>query len=224
MPPAAEFIAAGAAEGASAGSRCCRSASIAFPFLPKVGDWNRFCRQHRRHDGREMLPLLRPDASHHARSEAVRVYCSGAMDVNHLDEALWRPDTPDIHRQQLHHGRFRRWHAGDARSVDVRRRGREPGRHHRCWQTTARLDVTDSRRRRPDATARRTGFMQPQTSIERTHGRRSIAKALAAGHPSRRDILSSIRNSTRRFADKGPVRGHRERRHDGRRHRRRRRD
>ena len=32
-----------------------------FPFLAKVGDWNRFNRNTGRHPGREVLPLLRPD-------------------------------------------------------------------------------------------------------------------------------------------------------------------
>ncbi len=65
-----------------------------FPFLKKVGDWNRFSRN----SGGTMVEkcchffdLMRLIV----RSEAVRVYCSGAMDVNHLDE-LYDGERPDI--------------------------------------------------------------------------------------------------------------------------------
>ena len=65
-----------------------------FPFLPKVGDWNRFSVN----TGGTMVEkcchffdLMRLIV----QSEAVRVYCSGAMDVNHLDE-LYEGRTPDI--------------------------------------------------------------------------------------------------------------------------------
>ncbi len=65
-----------------------------FPFLPKVGDWNRFSAN----TGGTMVEkcchffdLMRLIT----QSEAVRVYCSGAMDVNHLDE-LYDGRTPDI--------------------------------------------------------------------------------------------------------------------------------
>ena len=65
-----------------------------FPFLPKVGDWNRFARN----TGGTMVEkcchffdLMRLIT----RSEAVRVYCSGAMDVNHRDER-YGGETPDI--------------------------------------------------------------------------------------------------------------------------------
>jgi myo-inositol 2-dehydrogenase / D-chiro-inositol 1-dehydrogenase len=71
MPPAVEFVKQVHAE------RMGRLQMLfmrehRFPFLPKVGDWNRF-----------------------VRSEPVRVYCSGAMDVNHLDER-YDGRTPDI--------------------------------------------------------------------------------------------------------------------------------
>lgn len=67
-----------------------------FPFLVKVGDWNRFSR---RTGGTlvekcchffDLMRLL-------AQSEAVRVYASGAMDVNFTDEdyAGERPDILD---------------------------------------------------------------------------------------------------------------------------------
>lgn len=65
-----------------------------FPFLPKVGDWNRFSAN----TGGTMVEkcchffdLMR----HIVGAEAVRVYCSGAMDVNHLDEQ-YDGRTPDI--------------------------------------------------------------------------------------------------------------------------------
>ncbi|MBO9623317.1 MAG: Gfo/Idh/MocA family oxidoreductase [Sphingomonas sp.] len=65
-----------------------------FPFLAKVGDWNRFSRN----TGGTMVEkcchffdLMRLIV----RSEAVRVYCSGAMDVNHLDER-YGAEVPDI--------------------------------------------------------------------------------------------------------------------------------
>ena len=65
-----------------------------FPFLPKVGDWNRF----NRNTGGTMVEkcchffdLMRLIVG----SEAVRVYCSGAMDVNHKDER-YNGETPDI--------------------------------------------------------------------------------------------------------------------------------
>ncbi len=65
-----------------------------FPFLQKVGDWNRFAAN----TGGTMVEkcchffdLMRLVV----RSEPVRVYCSGAMDVNHLDEA-YNGKRPDI--------------------------------------------------------------------------------------------------------------------------------
>jgi predicted dehydrogenase len=65
-----------------------------FPFLPKVGDWNRFSRN----TGGTMVEkcchffdLMRLIAA----AEPVRVFCSGAMDVNHLDER-YGGRTPDI--------------------------------------------------------------------------------------------------------------------------------
>ncbi|MCW1428632.1 Gfo/Idh/MocA family protein [Novosphingobium sp. JCM 18896] len=65
-----------------------------FPFLEKVGDWNRFSRN----TGGTMVEkcchffdLMRLIV----RSEAVRVFCSGAMDVNHVDER-YDGQKPDI--------------------------------------------------------------------------------------------------------------------------------
>ncbi len=95
MPPAAAFI------DAVHGGRVGRLQMVSirehrFPFLVKVGDWNRFAAN----TGGTMVEkcchffdLMRLIV----RSEAVRVYCSGAMDVNHLDEAYdgRRPDIID---------------------------------------------------------------------------------------------------------------------------------
>ena len=65
-----------------------------FPFLNKVGDWNRFSRN----TGGTMVEkcchffdLMRLIV----KSEPVRVFCSGAMDVNHSDER-YNGETPDI--------------------------------------------------------------------------------------------------------------------------------
>jgi myo-inositol 2-dehydrogenase / D-chiro-inositol 1-dehydrogenase len=93
MPPAAAFI-----EQVHSG-RVGRLHMLSirehrFPFLVKVGDWNRFARN----TGGTMVEkcchffdLMRLIA----RSEAVRVYCSGGQDVNHLDER-YGGETPDI--------------------------------------------------------------------------------------------------------------------------------
>jgi myo-inositol 2-dehydrogenase / D-chiro-inositol 1-dehydrogenase len=65
-----------------------------FPFLPKVGDWNRFSS---RTGGTlvekcchffDLMRLIMQD-------EPIRVFASGAMDVNHLDER-YGGQTPDI--------------------------------------------------------------------------------------------------------------------------------
>jgi len=93
MPPAAEFI------RQVHGGRVGRLQMLSirehrFPFLPKVGDWNRFARN----TGGTMLEkcchffdLMRLIVG----AEPVRVYCSGAMDVNHLDER-YDGAAPDI--------------------------------------------------------------------------------------------------------------------------------
>jgi myo-inositol 2-dehydrogenase/D-chiro-inositol 1-dehydrogenase len=93
MPPAAEFIRE--VHGGKVGKLQMLSIrEHRFPFLVKVGDWNRFSRN----TGGTMVEkcchffdLMRLIVG----SEAVRVYCSGAMDVNHLDE-LYDGETPDI--------------------------------------------------------------------------------------------------------------------------------
>ena len=65
-----------------------------FPFLVKVGDWNRF----NRNTGGTMVEkcchffdLMRTIV----RSEPVSVFCSGGMDVNHIDER-YDGERPDI--------------------------------------------------------------------------------------------------------------------------------
>ena len=65
-----------------------------FPFLVKVGDWNRF----NRNTGGTLVEkcchffdLMR----HILRDEPVRVFASGAQDANHLDEA-YDGEKPDI--------------------------------------------------------------------------------------------------------------------------------
>ena len=93
MPPVVEYI-----EQLRAGRiGTLRMLSIRehrFPFLKKIGDWNRF----NRNTGGTMVEkcchffdMMRLIVG----AEAVRVYCSGAMDVNHLDE-LYDGETPDI--------------------------------------------------------------------------------------------------------------------------------
>jgi myo-inositol 2-dehydrogenase / D-chiro-inositol 1-dehydrogenase len=93
MPPAAEFIRQVHA-GRIGALRMLSIREHRFPFLDKVGDWNRFSRN----TGGTMVEkcchffdLMRLIV----RAEAVRVYCSGAMDVNHRDE-LYDGATPDI--------------------------------------------------------------------------------------------------------------------------------
>ncbi len=93
MPPAAEFIRQ--IHDQRIGSlRMLSMREHRFPFLRKVGDWNRFAEN----SGGTMVEkcchffdLMRLIV----QSEAVRVYCSGAIDVNHLDER-YDGRTPDI--------------------------------------------------------------------------------------------------------------------------------
>jgi myo-inositol 2-dehydrogenase / D-chiro-inositol 1-dehydrogenase len=95
MPPAARFIEQ-VHQGKVGTLRMLSMREHRFPFLPKVGDWNRFARW----TGGTMVEkcchffdLMRLIA----RSEPVRVYCSGSMDVNHVDERYEgrRPDIID---------------------------------------------------------------------------------------------------------------------------------
>ncbi len=93
MPPAMEFINQVHAERMGR-LRMLSIREHRFPFLPKIGDWNRFSEN----TGGTMVEkcchffdLMRLII----RSEPVRVYCSGAMDVNHLDER-YDGKMPDI--------------------------------------------------------------------------------------------------------------------------------
>ncbi|MBJ6123224.1 Gfo/Idh/MocA family protein [Sphingomonas mollis] len=95
MPPAAAFIDQ-IHQGRVGRLQMLSIREHRFPFLPKVGDWNRFARN----TGGTMVEkcchffdLMRLVV----QSEPVRVYCSGAMDVNHLDERYdgARPDIID---------------------------------------------------------------------------------------------------------------------------------
>jgi len=93
MPPVAEFIAQTAAGRVGRLTRM-SMAEHRFPFLVKVGDWNRF----NRNTGGTMVEkcchffdLMRLIA----RAEPLRVFCSGAMDVNHLEER-YSGKVPDI--------------------------------------------------------------------------------------------------------------------------------
>jgi len=93
MPPAAAFI--DQVHGGRVGRlRMLSIREHRFPFLVKVGDWNRFAAN----TGGTMVEkcchffdLMR----FVTRSEAVRVHCSGGHDVNHLDE-VYDGRTPDI--------------------------------------------------------------------------------------------------------------------------------
>jgi predicted dehydrogenase len=95
MPPAVEFIDE-IHSGRIGALRMLAIREHRFPFLKKVGDWNRFSQN----TGGTMVEkcchffdLMR----FIIRSEPVRVYCSGAMDVNHVDESYQgrRPDIID---------------------------------------------------------------------------------------------------------------------------------
>ena len=93
MPPAAKFIDE-IRDGRVGKLRMLSIREHRFPFLPKVGDWNRFSRN----TGGTMVEkcchffdLMRLIVG----AEPERIYCSGAMDVNHLDER-YDGQTPDI--------------------------------------------------------------------------------------------------------------------------------
>jgi myo-inositol 2-dehydrogenase/D-chiro-inositol 1-dehydrogenase len=93
MPPVAEFIAQ-VQSGRVGTLQMLAIREHRFPFLPKVGDWNRFSRN----TGGTMVEkcchffdLMRLIVG----SEPVRIFCSGAMDVNHQNERYGR-EKPDI--------------------------------------------------------------------------------------------------------------------------------
>ncbi len=93
MPPVARFIER--VHAAETGDvRMMYIREHRFPFLPKVGDWNRF----NRNTGGTLVEkcchffdLMR----HTLRDEPLRIFASGAQDVNHLDE-LYDGKVPDI--------------------------------------------------------------------------------------------------------------------------------
>ena len=93
MPPVTRFVAE--VHGGAAGKvRMLSIREHRIPFLNKVGDWNRFnC-----NTGGTLVEkschhfdLMR----HAVQGEPVRVFASGGMDVNHLDE-VYDGETPDI--------------------------------------------------------------------------------------------------------------------------------
>lgn len=93
MPPAAAFVRA-VHDGTIGPLRMLTLREHRFPFLVKVGDWNRFSAN----TGGTMVEkcchffdLMRLLV----RSEPVRVHCSGGMDVNHRDER-YDGRAPDI--------------------------------------------------------------------------------------------------------------------------------
>ncbi len=93
MPPVAEFV-RDVHRGAVGRLAMLTIREHRFPFLVKVGDWNRFSAN----TGGTMVEkcchffdLMRLIV----RAEPVRVVCSGAMDVNHRDER-YGGRTPDI--------------------------------------------------------------------------------------------------------------------------------
>ncbi len=93
MPPVARFIER--VHGGETGDvRMMYIREHRFPFLPKVGDWNRF----NSNTGGTLVEkcchffdLMR----HTLRDEPVRIFASGAQDVNHLDER-YGGEVPDI--------------------------------------------------------------------------------------------------------------------------------
>ncbi|WP_298260534.1 Gfo/Idh/MocA family oxidoreductase [uncultured Litoreibacter sp.] len=92
MPPIATFLTEAAA--ATGGVKMLTIREHRFPFLPKVGDWNRF---NQKTGGTfvekccHFFDLMRLVM----QSEPVRVMASGGRDVNHLDET-YDGATPDI--------------------------------------------------------------------------------------------------------------------------------
>ena len=93
MPPVTRFIERVHA-GEAGPAKMLTIREHRFPFLPKVGDWNRF----NRNTGGTLVEkcchffdLMR----HILQDEPVRIFASGAQDVNHLDER-YAGEVPDI--------------------------------------------------------------------------------------------------------------------------------
>jgi predicted dehydrogenase len=92
MPPIAAFLRE--AQAATGGIKMLTIREHRFPFLPKVGDWNRF----NRNTGGTLVEKCCHffDLMRFAlQDEPVRVMASGGQDVNHLHE-LYFGETPDI--------------------------------------------------------------------------------------------------------------------------------
>ncbi len=174
MPPAAEFIAQ--VHGGRIGTlRMLSIREHRFPFLPKVGDWNRFAEN----TGGTMVEkcchffdLMRLIT----QSEPVRVYCSGAMDVNHLDERYdgRRPDIIDNSYTTVDFAN------GVRAMLDLSMfaEGAENQEEITAVGDKARLDCLI-----PEGNlvySPRTGFMQPK-AVKRSHVAVDEA-VLAAGH------------------------------------------
>lgn len=93
MPPTARFIER-LSSGELGNMRMLTIKEHRYPFLEKVGDWNRF--------SENTGGTLVEKCCHHfdlmrllTGSEPVRIFASGGMDVNHLDES-YNGKTPDI--------------------------------------------------------------------------------------------------------------------------------
>ena len=174
MPPVAAFIAD--VHAGSVGTLHMLSIrEHRFPFLVKVGDWNRFAAN----TGGTMVEkcchffdLMR----FIVRAEPVRVFCSGAMDVNHLEES-YDGRTPDIIDNSFTVVDF----ANGVRAMldlCMFAEGAEQQEEITAVGDAARLDVLTPAGeivRSP-----RTGFMQPK-AVTRRHVAVDPA-ALAAGH------------------------------------------
>ena len=179
MPPAAEFIAQ-IHSGRTGALRMLAIREHRFPFLMKVGDWNRFSAN----TGGTMVEkcchffdLMRLIVG----AEAVRVYCSGAMDVNHRDERYdtveGRGRTPDIIDNSYTTVDF----ANGVRAMldlSMFAEGAENQEEMTAVGDAARLDCLIPA---GDLVfSPRTGVMQPK-AVERSHVAVDPA-ALAAGH------------------------------------------
>ena len=174
MPPATEFINQ-VHTGRVGRLRMLSIREHRFPFLRKVGNWNRFSEN----SGGTMVEkcchffdLMR----FITQSEAVRVYCSGAMDVNHLDES-YGGRTPDIIDNSYTTVDF----ADGARALldlSMFAEGSENQEEITAVGDTAKLEVAI-----PSGDliySPRTGFMRPK-AVERTHVPVE-ERALRAGH------------------------------------------
>ncbi|MGL5837407.1 MAG: Gfo/Idh/MocA family protein [Sphingorhabdus sp.] len=175
MPPAAEFIHQ-VHSGRIGTLQMLSIREHRFPFLPKVGDWNRFSQN----TGGTMVEkcchffdLMRLII----RSEAVRVYCSGAMDVNHVDERYegHRPDIIDNSYTTVDFANGVRAMLDLSMFAD----GAENQEEITAVGDKARLDCLI-----PEGSlvfSPRTGFMQPK-AVEKTHVAVDAAALKAGSH------------------------------------------